>query len=296
MSSGTLKNPINQYHHDKFPKQKQEAPALQSEMTPKPDCGETSYEGHQRLVGRKMLVTGGDSGIGRAAAIAYAREGADVAINYLPIEQNDADEVAELIKAAGRKVVLIPGDLSEESFCKTLVDKAHQELGGLDNLTVVAGKQVAVENIADITTEQFRKTLEVNVLALFWLSKAALPYMPAGSTIITTSSVEGYQASANLLDYASTKAAIIAFTRSLGKQVAPKGIRVNCVAPGPVWTPLQICGGQPSDVIPEFGQQTPLKRAGQPVELSSLYVFLASQESSYVTTGVFGVTGGIHIN
>lgn len=296
MSSGTLKNPINQYHHDKFPKQKQKAPALQSEMTPKPDCGETSYEGHQRLVGRKMLVTGGDSGIGRAAAIAYAREGADVAINYLPIEQNDADEVAELIKAAGRKVVLIPGDLSEESFCKTLVDKAHQELGGLDNLTVVAGKQVAVENIADITTEQFRKTLEVNVLALFWLSKAALPYMPAGSTIITTSSVEGYQASANLLDYASTKAAIIAFTRSLGKQVAPKGIRVNCVAPGPVWTPLQICGGQPSDVIPEFGQQTPLKRAGQPVELSSLYVFLASQESSYVTTGVFGVTGGIHIN
>ncbi len=296
MSDSKLKNPINQYYHDKFPKQKQTAPGLQCEMTPKPDCGETSYKGSGRLSGRKMLITGGDSGIGRAAAIAYAREGADIAINYLPFEQKDAEEVAKIVKSINRKAILIPGDISDESFCKELVDKAYKELGGLDNLTLVAGKQVAIENIADLTTEQFRKTLDVNILGLFWITKAALPHLPAGSTIITTSSVEGYQSSAILLDYASTKAAIIAYTRALGKQLASKGIRVNSVAPGPVWTPLQICGGQPSDAIPTFGQQTPLKRAGQPAELASLYVFLASEESSYITAEVFGVTGGIHIN
>jgi NAD(P)-dependent dehydrogenase (short-subunit alcohol dehydrogenase family) len=289
-------NPLTKYHHDKFPKQKQEAPALQCEMNPLPDCGEKSYQGHNRLEGRKVLVTGGDSGIGRAAAIAYAKEGADVAINYLPFEQKDAEEVAKVIQAAGRKAVLIPGDLSDEAFCKKLVDEAHHKLGGLDNLTLVAGKQTAVEDIMELTTEQIKKTFEVNVFSLFWITKAALEYLKPGSTIITTSSVQAYQPSGNLLDYAATKTAIIAFTRGLAKQLAPKGIRVNSVAPGPVWTPLQICGGQPSDVIPEFGQQTPLQRAGQPVELAGVYVHLASEESSYTTGETYGVTGGMHIN
>ncbi|MWN05605.1 SDR family oxidoreductase [Gilliamella sp. Pas-s95] len=289
-------NPLTKYHHDKFPKQKQVAPALQCEMNPIPDCGEKSYQGHGRLEGRKMLVTGGDSGIGRAAAIAYAKEGADVAINYLPFEQKDAEEVAKVIEAAGRKAVLIPGDLSDEAFCKKLVDEAHHKLGGLDNLTLVAGKQTAVEDIMELTTEQIKKTFEVNVFSLFWVTKAALGYLKPGSTIITTSSVQAYQPSGNLLDYAATKTAIIAFTRGLAKQLAPKGIRVNSVAPGPVWTPLQICGGQPSDVIPEFGKQTPLQRAGQPVELAGVYVHLASEESSYTTGETYGVTGGMHIN
>ena len=289
-------NPTTKYHHDKFPKQKQTPPGLQYEMNPVPDCGEKSYQGHQRLEGRRMLVTGGDSGIGRAAAIAYAKEGADVAINYLPAEQKDAEDVAKVIESVGRKVVLIPGDLSDEGFCKKLVDEAHKKLGGLDNLTLVAGKQTAVEDIMQLTTEQIIKTFEINVFSLFWVTKAALGYLKPGSTIITTSSVQAYQPSGNLLDYASTKTAIIAFTRGLAAQLGSKGIRVNCVAPGPVWTPLQICGGQPSEVIPEFGKQTPLKRAGQSVELAGVYVHLASEESSYTTAEVYGVTGGMHIN
>lgn len=286
----------HKYYHEKFPKQKQNPPGLQYEMKPVPDCGEESYQGHQRLEGLKMLVTGGDSGIGRAAAIAYAREGADVAINYLPAEQKDAEDVAKIIESAGRKAVLIPGDLSDESFCKKLVEQAHQKLGGLDNLTLVAGKQTAVEDIMQLSTEQIKKTFEINVFSLFWVTKAALGYLKSGSTIITTSSVQAYQPSGNLLDYASTKTAIIAFTRGLSAQLGSKGIRVNSVAPGPVWTPLQICGGQPSEAIPEFGKQTPLQRAGQPVELAGVYVHLASEESSYTTGEVYGVTGGMHIN
>lgn len=289
-------NPLTKYHHDKFPKQKQNPPGLQCEMKPVPDCGEKSYQGHQRLEGLKMLVTGGDSGIGRAAAIAYAKEGADVAINYLPAEQKDAEDLAKVIESVGRKAVLIPGDLSDESFCKKLIEEAHKKLGGLDNLTLVAGKQTAVEDIMQLSTEQIIKTFEINVFSLFWVTKAALGYLKPGSTIITTSSVQAYQPSGNLLDYASTKTAIIAFTRGLAAQLGSKGIRVNCVAPGPVWTPLQICGGQPSEVIPEFGKQTPLKRAGQPVELAGVYVHLASEESSYTTAEVYGVTGGMHIN
>jgi NAD(P)-dependent dehydrogenase (short-subunit alcohol dehydrogenase family) len=289
-------NPLTKYYHNKFPKQTQVAPALQCDMKPIPDCGEESYQGHGRLAGCKMLVTGGDSGIGRAAAIAYAKEGADVAINYLPFEQKDAEEVAKVIESVGRKAVLIPGDLSDESFCKKMVDEAHHKLGGLDNLTLVAGKQTAVADIMDLTTEQIRKTFEINVFSLFWVTKAALGYLKPGSTIITTSSVQAYQPSGNLLDYAATKTAIIAFTRGLATQLANKGIRVNNVAPGPVWTPLQISGGQPSDVIPEFGKGVPLQRAGQPVELAGVYVHLASEESSYTTGATYGVTGGMYIN
>ncbi|MBP3048232.1 SDR family oxidoreductase [Bacillus subtilis subsp. subtilis] len=296
MSDSNLTNPIKAFFHDEFPEQYQEPPGLQKNMKPVPDCGEKSYKGSGKLTGRKALVTGGDSGIGRAAAIAYAREGADVAINYLPEEQPGAEEVKELIEAEGRKAVLIPGDLSDESFCQDLVKQSHHELGGLDVLALVAGKQQAVENIEDLPTEQIYKTFEVNVFSLYWVVKAALPYLPEGASIITTTSVEGYNPSPMLLDYAATKNAIIGFTVGLGKQLASKGIRVNSVAPGPIWTPLQISGGQPTENIPKFGQGTPpapLNRAGQPVELADVYVFLASENSSYVTSQVYGITGGI---
>ncbi|MGE6555136.1 SDR family oxidoreductase [Exiguobacterium artemiae] len=288
-------NPLTQYFNDDFPKQYQEAPAVQAKMEPIPDCGEESYKGSGKLIGKKALITGGDSGIGRAAAIAYAREGADVFLNYLPEEQQDAEEVKALVEAAGQKAYLLAGDLSDETFCQQLVKEAHESLGGIDILALVAGKQQAVEDIMDLSTEQLRKTYEINVFSLFWVVKAALPLLKEGASIITTTSVQGYNPSANLLDYASTKFAINGFTRGLAKQVAPKGIRVNSVAPGPIWTPLQISGGQPSENIPEFGQETPLKRSGQPVELSSVYVFLASDDASYVTAQIYGVTGGIEL-
>ncbi|WP_106827933.1 SDR family oxidoreductase [Parabacteroides pacaensis] len=289
-----LQNPLTQYYAGTYEIQQQQAPGLQLEMKPKPDCGEESYRGCNKLEGRKALVTGGDSGIGRAAAIAYAREGADVAINYLPFEQKDAEEVAKYIEEAGRKAVLIPGDISDEAFCKEMVEKAYHELGGLDIVALVAGKQVAVKNFEDITTEQLLKTFETNVFSLFWILQPALKYMPAGSTIITTTSIQAYRPSEILVDYASTKSAIMAFSRALAKQLAPRGIRVNAVAPGPIWTPLQISGGQLPEKLPHFGQSTPLKRAGQPAELAGVYVFLASPESSYVTAEVYGVTGGEH--
>lgn len=290
-----LLNPTKIYYTKDFEKQHQEAPGLQNSMKPIPDCGEKSYIGHGRLSGRKMLVTGGDSGIGRAAAIAYAREGADVAINYLPFEQRDAEEVRDIIEAEGRKAVLIPRDISSERFCEELVKTAIDELGGLDNLTLVAGMQQYNRDIVTLPDEQMRKTFETNVYSMFRIVRAALPSLPEGATIITTSSIQAYQPGELLLDYASTKAAIIGFTRALAKQVAEKGIRANSVAPGPIWTPLQICGGQPPEKLPEFGQDTPLKRAGQPVELAPVYVFLASEESSYVTAEVYGVTGGTHL-
>lgn len=294
-SSKNLKNPATEYRTEGFPKQLQEYPGVQADMTPVPDCGEKSYKGNNRLAGRKMLVTGGDSGIGRAAAIAYAREGADVAINYMPSEQKDAEEVAKYIEESGGKAVLLAGDLRDEEFCKQMVRDAYEALGGLDNLTLVAGKQVAKESIEDISTEQLEDTFKINVFSMFWTIKEALPLLPEGSTIITTSSIQAYQPSPTLLDYASTKAAILAFTRSLAKQLASKGIRVNSVGPGPIWTPIQISGGQLQEALPEFGQDTPLKRAGQPVELAGVYVFLASEESSYVTAEIYGVTGGNHL-
>ncbi len=290
-----MQNPLTQYPRDEFPKQQQPSPGLQSDMGPVPDCGETSYRGSGRLAGRKALITGADSGIGRAVAIAFAREGADIALSYHPDEQKDADQVAELVKEAGRKLVMLPGDLSDESVNIKTVEGALNALGGLDIMALVAGKQTAVKDIADLTTEQFRKTFETNVFSLFWMTKAALPHMPAGASIITTSSIQAYQPSASLLDYAATKAAILNYTRALAKQVISKGIRVNCVAPGPIWTVLQVTGGQPAEKLPGFGSQTPMGRAGQPAELAPVYVYLASQESSYVTAEVHGVTGGNHL-
>jgi hypothetical protein len=291
----TLQDPTKQYPRPKFKRQTQKAPGLDKKMVPKADHGETSYRGSGRLPNRKALVTGGDSGIGRAAAIAFAREGADVAINYLPSEEADAKEVIALIEKEGRKAIALPGDLKDEKFCIKLVKEAHKKLGGLDILACVAGKQHAVEKIADLPTKQFEETYRINVFALFWMCKAALPLMPPGGTIITTASIQATHPSPQLLDYAPTKAAILGFTRALARQVAADGIRVNAVAPGPVWTPLQPSGGQPPKKIPEFGGNTPMKRAGQPVEMAPLYVLLASQESSYVTGEVYGATGGLEV-
>lgn len=288
-----MQNPLTQFPQPTYPAQVQTPPGTVHELKPAADHGEKSYVGLGRMKGRKALVTGADSGIGRAVAIAFAREGADVALNYLPEEEDDAAEVVALIEAEGRKAIAIPGDLQDEQFCGDLVAQAVKGLGGLDVVANIAGKQLAVEKIEDLTSEQFDATFRTNVHALFWVCKAALPHLPAGATIINTASIQAYQPSPNLLDYAPTKAAIVNFTRALAQQVAQRGIRVNAVAPGPIWTPLQPAGGQPPEAIPEFGSQTPLKRAGQPVEMASAYVLLATQESSYITGEVIGATGGM---
>ncbi|MVN93016.1 SDR family oxidoreductase [Mucilaginibacter aquatilis] len=287
-----LENPAGKYPAPPFNRQPQQAPGLASKMEPLPDHGEESYKGSGRLQGRKALITGGDSGIGRATAIAYAREGADVVINYLPEEQSDADEVIALIQAAGRKGVAIPGDITDPEFCKELVSTTVSELGGLDILVNNAGRQQAIDSILDITEEGFDATIKTNIYAPFWITKAALPHLPEGSAIIATSSVQAYDPSENLFDYAQTKAANVAFVKSLAKQLGSKGIRVNGVAPGPVWTPLQVSGGQPQDAIEKFGSVTPLGRPGQPAELASIFVQLADADASYATGQVYGAAGG----
>lgn len=289
-------DPRTKFSNKDFPKQEQPVPGLQSKLDPKPDCGETSYTGYGRLNDYKMLVTGGDSAIGRAAAIAYAKEGADVAINYLPAEQQDAEEVQQVIEAAGRKAVLIPGDIRDEQFNYDLVETAYNELGGLDNVTIVAGHQQYRESIKDFDTASFSETFETNVYPIFWTVQKAVDYLQAGATITLTSSVQGYNPSPILHDYAASKAAIISLTKSLSEELGAKGIRVNCVAPGPFWSPLQISGGQPQSKIPSFGQKEVLGRAGQPVELSGTYVHLAAEESSYTTGQVYGVTGGTQLD
>jgi len=292
ITSKTLQDPTTKYPQPPFNKQPQQVPGLASKMDPVPDHGETSYKGYGRLAGRKALITGGDSGIGRAAAIAYAREGADVVINYLPEEQSDADEVIALIEAEGRKGFAIPGDITEESFCQELVTQAVEKLGGLDILVNNAGHQQAVESLLDLTSEGFDATIKTNIYAPFWITKAALPHLEAGSVIIATSSVQAYDPSENLFDYAQTKAANVAYVKSLAKQLGPKGIRVNGVAPGPVWTALQVSGGQPQDKIEEFGKATPLGRPGQPAELASIYVQLADNDASFATGQIYGSAGG----
>jgi NAD(P)-dependent dehydrogenase (short-subunit alcohol dehydrogenase family) len=288
----TMQDTTKQYEKPEFEKQTQPEPGLAGQMNPRPDHGEQSYKGLGRLTDRKAVITGGDSGIGRAVAIAYAREGADVLIAYLPEEKSDAEEVIDLIEKEGRKAVRFEGDLSDEAICEKLIDTAVKELGSIDILVNNAGKQVAIENIADLTTDQFDKTFRTNIYSMFWLSKYALPHMPAGATIINTTSIQAYQPSAHLLDYASTKAAIAAFTKALSQQVAEKGIRVNAVAPGPFWTPLQPSHGQPEEKVQKFGEQSLFGRPGQPAEIAPVYVFLSSQESSYVTGEIYGVTGG----
>ncbi len=287
-----LVDPTTKYPKPPFNEQPQPWPGLAGQMNPRPDHGEKSYKGSGRLQGRKALITGGDSGMGRAAAIAYAREGADVAINYLPAEEPDAKEVIALIKAEGRKAIAIPGDIREEDFCKKLVADAVQALGGLDILVSNAGRQQTRPSILDVSTEDFDATMKTNIYAPFWIIKAALPHMPPGSAIIGTTSEQATDPSADLYDYAQTKAATTNYVRSLAKQLAPKGIRVNGVAPGPIWTPLQVSGGATQEKIKNFGGQTPMKRPGQPVELASIYVQLAASDASYATGQVYGAAGG----
>ena len=287
-----LIDPTTKYPKPPFNGQSQPWPGLASQMNPRPDHGETSYKGSGRLKGRKALITGGDSGMGRAAAIAYAREGADVAINYLPAEEPDAKEVIALIKAEGRKAIAIPGDIRDEAFCKKLVAEAVSGLGGLDILVNNAARQQTRPSILDISSEDFDATMKTNVYATFWITKAALPNMPAGSSIIATTSEQAYDPSAELHDYAQTKAANMNFVKSLAKQLGPKGIRVNGVAPGPIWTPLQVSGGATQEKLKKFGGDTPLGRPGQPVELASIYVQLAANDASFSTGQVYGAGGG----
>ncbi|GAA1997812.1 SDR family oxidoreductase [Brevibacterium samyangense] len=289
----TFQNPVTRFPDISPPIQDQPEPGLDQELAPQADRGETSYRGTGRLEGRKALITGADSGIGAAVAIAFAREGADVALSYLPAEEEDAQEIKTLVEEAGRKAFLFPGDLSSREVCVDLVAKTVEALGGLDALVNNAGRQIAVEDIADLPDEQIVDTYETNIIAMFRICQAAIPHMPPGSTIVNTTSIQAYQPSTHLLDYASTKAAINNFTKGLGQQLAPKGIRVNGVAPGPVWTPLQVSDGQPKEALPEFGKQTPLGRAGQPTEMAPAFVFLTSAESSYVIGETVNANGGM---
>jgi len=287
-----LQDPTTKYPRPPFKSQSQPWPGLASQMDPKPDHGEKSYKGSGRLKGRKALITGGDSGMGRAAAIAYAREGADVAINYFPSEEEDAREVIQLIKAEGRKAVALPGDLRSEAFCTKLIADAVSALGGLDILVCNAGRQQAHESILDISTEDFDATMKTNIYAPFWMIRAAVPHLKPGSAIIGTTSEQAYDPTPDLYDYAQTKAATTNYVKSLAKQLASKGIRVNGVAPGPVWTPLQVSGGASQEKLQKFGSQTPMGRPGQPVELASIYVQLAAEDASFATGQVYGSSGG----
>lgn len=291
MSVYEPRNPIDAYPKPPFPTQKQEAPGITFEMDPVPDHGEESYVGHGRLAGRKALITGGDSGIGRAVAIAFAREGADVAIGYLDVESPDAESTAQLVRDAGVTAALLPGDIGEEQFCQQLVTDAASALGGLDLLVMVAGDMITVPSIDDLTTEVLDHTMRTNVYSLFWLTKAAMEHFTPGAAIITTSSIQGFLPSPELIEYATSKAGIINFTRGMAQQLAERGIRVNGVAPGPFWTPLQP-SSVPGEKLESFGEQTPYGRPGQPAELASTYVYLASQESSYTSGETILVNGG----
>jgi NAD(P)-dependent dehydrogenase (short-subunit alcohol dehydrogenase family) len=287
-----LEDPVTEYPRPPFKSQSQPWPGLAKKMDPRPDHGEETYKGSGRLNGRKALITGGDSGMGRAAAIAFAREGADVAINYYPTEELDAQEVIALIQSAGRKGIPLPGDLREESFCRKLVLDAFNDLGGLDILVSNAARQQSHASLLDISTEEFDWTMTTNIYAPFWIIKAALPRLQPGSVIIATTSEQAYNPSPDLYDYAQTKAATMNYVKSLAKQLAPKGIRVNGVAPGPIWTPLQVSGGASQEKLQKFGEQTPLGRPGQPAELASIYVQLAANDASFATGQVYGSTGG----
>lgn len=287
-----LTDPRETYPKPPFKRQSQPWPGLARDMEPKPDHGETSYRGSGRLAGRKALITGGDSGMGRAAAIAYAREGADVAINYLPSEEPDAQEVIALIKEAGRVGLALPGDLRDEAFCRRLVDDTVRGLGGLDIVVSNAARQQTRASILDVSNEDFDATMKTNIYAPFWIIKAALPHLAPGSAIIGTASEQAYDPSPDLYDYAQTKAATMNYVKSLAKQLASKGIRVNAVAPGPIWTPLQVSGGATQEKLEKFGGMTPMGRPGQPAELASIYVQLAAADASYATGQVYGAGGG----
>ena len=283
-------NPTQAQPRPPYPPQTQPYPGKESEMRPRPDYGEHSYKGANRLADKKALVTGGDSGIGRAVCLAFAREGADVVFSYLN-EHEDAEETLRVVRDSGRTAVAVPGDLVHEEQCRSLVDRARGEFGAIDILVNCAGFQMSREGIAEISTEEFDRTMKTNVYAMFWLCKFAFPHMREGGAIINTASIQAYQPSPTLLGYAATKGAIVTFTKGFAMEAIKRGIRVNAVAPGPIWTPL-IPSTFPAEHVEEFGKNTPAGRAGQPVEVAPIYVFLASTESSYVTGEVIGATGG----
>jgi NAD(P)-dependent dehydrogenase (short-subunit alcohol dehydrogenase family) len=291
MSQTTQQDPKTQAPQPPYPEQRQHPPGLESQMDPKPDYGEQSYRGFGRLAGKSAIVTGGDSGIGRAVALAFAREGADVLISYLN-EEEDAQETMRVVREAGHKAVAVPGDIGDEAHCQQIIQRAVQEFGKLDILVNNAAFQMSHEGIHDLSSEEWDHTFRTNIYAMFYLCKAALPHMQPGGTIINTASIQAYKPSPSLLAYAATKGAIVTFSKALAESVAQQGVRVNVVAPGPVWTPL-VVSTMPSEQTKEFGKQTPMQRAGQPAELAPAYVFLASQESSYITGEVIGVTGGM---
>jgi len=287
----TTQDPATQYHDGDFPDEGIDHPGLTGDMAIEPDHGEQTYRGSGRLLDKCALITGGDSGIGRAVAIAFAREGADVVVSYLPEEEEDARHTAHWVSDAGRKPILIAGDIQQEDHCETLVSRAVEDLGGIDILVNNAAYQMAVDGLESLSNEQLQRTYRTNVFAMFWLCRAALRHMAAGSSIINTTSVQAYQPSPQLIDYASTKGAIVNFTKGLSQELANRGIRVNAVAPGPIWTPL-ISATMPTNKVQTFGQETPTQRAGQPAEVAPAYVFFADKSPALVTGQVLGVTGG----
>jgi len=289
----TQQNPTTKYPQPQFPEQDQrdQHPGLESEMLPRPDYGYETYKGFGRLQGKKAVITGGDSGIGRAVALAFAREGADVLISYLESEESDAQETARVVEEAGKKCVRVPGDLSEEAQCQKLVDRAVEEFGGIDVLVNNAAHQRTVSGIADVSTELLDRTFKTNIYAMFWLCKAAIPHMREGGSIINVGSAQAFKPSPTLLPYSATKGAIVTFTEGLAQEVVQYGLRVNCVAPGPVWTPI-IPASMEGETVSQFGLQSPMGRPGQPVELSPAFVFFASDEASFVNGSVMDITGG----
>lgn len=291
-SRGGKQDPRTKYPKPPFKPQSQPWPGLASKMEPRPDHGEASYVGSGRLRGRKALITGGDSGMGRAAAIAFAREGADVVINHLPEEEPDAREVIALIRQAGQKGVSLPGDLRTATFCKELVDRAISALGGLDIIVCNAARQQSIPSILDVTDEEFDRTMKTNIYAPFWIIRAAVPHLEPGSAIIGLASEQAYNPDPDLYAYAQTKAATMNYVKSLAKQLGPKGIRVNGVAPGPIWTPLQVSGGASQAKLVTFGGTAPLGRPGQPAELAGIFVRLAEDDGSYTTGNIYGAGGG----
>ena len=291
----TRQDPAQQYPQPEYPEQDQrdQHPGLEGEMRPEPDYGYDTYRGLGRLEDQAAVITGGDSGIGRAVALAFAREGADVLISYLSEEEPDAQETAQVVEEAGKKAIKVPGDISEEAQCQAVVQRAVDELGKIDVLVNNAAHQMTVDGIADVSTELLDRTFKTNIYAMFWLVKAALPHMPEGGSIINVGSIQAYQPSPTLLPYSATKGAIVTFTKGLAQEVVQYGLRANTVAPGPVWTPI-IPASMPGDTVSQFGGTSPMGRPAQPAELAPAFVFLASQESSYVNGEILGVTGGQH--
>ena len=286
-------DPKEQYPQPEFGEQTQmdQHPGFESEMGPKPDYGYETYRGFGRLEGKKTVITGGDSGIGRAVALAFAREGADVLISYLEEEESDADETAQVVEEAGKKAVKVPGDIVDEDHCRSIIDKAVEEFGQVDVLVNNAAHQMTVNGLAEVSTELLDRTFKTNIYAMFWLSQAALPHMPEGGSFVNSCSIQAYQPSPTLLPYSATKGAIISFTKGLALEVAEYGLRANTVAPGPVWTPI-IPASMPGETVSQFGGTSPMGRPAQPAELAPAYVFLASQEASFVNGETLGVTGG----